>query len=117
MIRKTTILGVIFAIFISMSIISGCSKSNNESLIGKWKMLEVQGTPVAEYANHFLIFESNGIGNYDIDGYIRNFTWSTSGDSLTMTEGSHTEFSTFHILKSELRITYPGGYQTICRKI
>lgn len=115
---------VFFAVMLSVSCNSDDDNSsdlNDSALVGTWGITEIDE---AFEIVVLITFNANNSGrlvsSFTFEGTTEteteNFTWSTSGNKLTMSSGGETAISTYFINGDKLTITEPSGESAVFTK-
>jgi len=105
------IAGAVIAVLI-VAVVILFVNMNRSSIVGTWELVEITGwdeSTVASMGHWVEIYFRDGTGINYIDGQPDDFTWSTRGNSLTLTGGGWDYVLNFRVSRSEL-ITYNPDY-------
>ena len=107
------VLRVLLLILIFSTFLTACrdKKENNKpAIVGSWKY---------ESGSYTYTFNEDGTGKYDISGSVKEFTYKTDGDKLSITyNGSTAAFETTYEIKDNvLNIKDSFGKDTKYKKV
>ena len=115
---------MVFAVMLSVSCNSdddSNSNINDRALVGTWGYTEIDEGIEIEM---LITFNSNQTGvvvlsftlDEETETESENFTWSSSGNKLTITSGGQAEIITYSIAGNKLTLSDPAGESTVFTK-